>query len=189
MKKRVALLLASLLTMTMTAAMAEPDYSSYTNAELRKARIQMDAELALRSENEETNQAVCNAFMLNMRKLGHPLELSEAYNGNSAIFVDTQLSTDSIVYMNMSAYVISLLDNLASDEVYIRDCMVALAMAVAKVEGIEIYSNKLSNAMDSCEWQIPDGFFLNEHKTCWENDYGYSWILYTRDDFTYFRVR
>ena len=45
MKKCIALLLILLLSMTGIAAIAEAGFSSYTDAELRTARLQPDSEI------------------------------------------------------------------------------------------------------------------------------------------------
>ena len=51
MKKFIAVLLIFLLSMTSVAAIAEADFSSYTDAELRALRDQLDTAIHLRASN------------------------------------------------------------------------------------------------------------------------------------------
>ncbi len=172
MKKFIAVLLIFLLSMTSVAAIAEVDFSSYTDAELRALRDQLDTAIHLRASNAETGEAVCDAFMQNMQALGHPLEHCFGYDGDFAALRDTQLNSESINFFINGGYEIVLVDDLASNEAYIRDCMVALAMATAQVEGVEIFSNDIQDAMESCSEALPDGFLASNVMICWDIDHG-----------------
>lgn len=190
MKKCIALLLI-LLSMTGIAAIAEADLSSYTDAELRTLRAQLDTAIHLRASNEETGEAVCDAFMQNMQTLGHPLEYRFDYDNEYGFGAlrDTQLNSESIDFLINGGYEIMLNDDLASNEAYIRDCMVALAMATAQVESVEIFSNDIQDAMESCSEALPDGFLASNVIICWDNDDGYHWLITKTDDFTLVDVR
>ena len=76
-------------------------------------------------------------------------------------------------------------DNFAANnEDYVRDCMVAMAMAVAWVEGVEIFSDEIDTAMRSCMQDLPEGFFADNIDILWDNDYGYQWIIGGKDGTT-----
>lgn len=190
MKKFVAMLLIFLLSMTSIAA-AEADFSSYTDAELRTLRAQLDTTIHLRASNEEAGEAVCDAFMQNMQTLGHSIEYRFAYDDEYgfAALRDTQLNSESIDFLINGGYEIMLNDDLASNEAYVRDCMVALAIATAQVEGVEIFSNDIQDAAESCSEALPDGFLASNVVICWDNDDGYHWLITKTDDYTLVDVR
>ena len=196
MKKCIALLLI-LLSMTGIAAIAEADFSSYTDAELREARLQLDSEIEGRCFNAETAEAVCLAFAEYMQELRRPVEYTADLDfadldvfGAFLPMLDTELESKSITVVLMNnGYEVMLTDDLAGNEAYIRDCMVCLAMAVAQVEGVEIFSNEASTAMNSCEEDFPDGFYSDVLYWFWENSYGYDWIVTSFQGVTVVAVR
>lgn len=180
MKRFVAVLLIFLLSITSVAAIAEADFSMYTDAELREVRKQLDSEIKSRSFNDETADAVCLAFAEYMHELGHHIEYTTEL-GTATKFqpmIDTDLNSESITVVLMSGgYEVMLTDELAGNEAYIRDCMVAMAMAVAQVEGVEIFKGELSRAIDSCPeieafLGVSDS---NDRYWYWPNSYGYAW--------------
>lgn len=75
MKKWIALVLVFLLSaMSVAAAAEEIDFSSYTEAELRELRTQIDSEIL--SHCSENAQSVCDAFIQYMQELGHTLDMT-----------------------------------------------------------------------------------------------------------------
>lgn len=189
MKKWIALVLVFLLAVMSVAAVAEVDFSSYTDAELREIRIQLNSEISKRGNNVETIKAVYAAFAEYMQELGHPVEYLNDFSESFVYVHDTQLNSEDICIVLMGGYQIMLTNDLTSDESYIRDCMVSIAMSVAQVEGIEIFSNEASTAMRSCAEYLPNGFFADELDWNWRNSYGYLWNIYSHNGTTVISVR
>lgn len=197
MKKWISLLLVLLLSITGVVAIAETDFSTYTDAELREARIQLDREIKGRSYNAETAEAVCLAFVEYMQELGHPVEYTADLDfadlddyGAFLQMIDTELNSESITVVLMNnGYEVMLTDDLAGNEAYIRNCMVAMAMAVAQVEGVEIFHGEISTAMNSCMEDFPDGFYSDVLYWYWPNSYGYTWVVSSFQGTTIVAVR
>lgn len=190
MKKCFTLLLAFLLSMTGIAGIAESDFSSYTEAELRDLRMQINSAIAAHSYDEGKGAAVCDAFIQYMEELGHSLELTSEADGEFFFLLDPELNPGEFTLLVNSGYNILPAENFpASNEDYIRDCMVALAMAVARVEGVEIFSNEVGTATRDCMWYLPEGFFSDNINISWENKYGYRWLLTNKNGATVLTVR
>lgn len=178
MKKFIALSLTFLLAITSIVAVAEADYSSYTEADLRELREQIDTAIALHSYDEGKGKAVCDAFIQYMQELGHSLEYVSESDRGFITLNDAQLDSGKIVFWFNDGYdIMPPKDFAANNEAYIRDCMVAIAMAVAQVEGVEIFSNEVSTAMRTCVQDLPDGFFTDNIWIMWNNKYGYQWRI------------
>lgn len=189
MKKFIATLLVLILSITGVVAIAEADFSSYTDADLRALRTQIDSVIGERSRDEGKGEAVCNAFIQCMQELGHSLELTSVSDRGFFVLLDPQLDTDEFVFFINYGFVVMPPDNFAANnEDYIRDCMVALAMAVARVEGVEIFFDEIDTAMRSCMGDLPEGFFLDNIDIWWDNDYGYQWTIGGKDGITLIRV-
>lgn len=190
MKKCIALLLILLLSMTGIAAIAEADLSSYSEADLRALRTQIDSAIAEHSRDEGKGEAVCNAFIQCMQELGHSLELTSESEGRFFFLLDPQLNPGEFTLLVNGGYNILPPDNFAANnQDYIRDCMVALAMAVARVEGVEIFSDEIGTAMRDCMWYLPEDFFADNISIWWANDYGYQWLIASKDGSTVLSVR
>lgn len=190
MKKLIATLLVSLLVMTGVAAIAEADLSSYSEADLRALRTQIDSAIAERSRDEGNGEAVCNAFIQCMQELGHSLELTSESDGRFFFLLDPQLNPGEFTLLVNGGYNVLPPDNFAANnQDYIRDCMVALAMAVARVEGVEIFSDEIDTAMRDCMFSFPEGFFADNIVILWDNDYGYQWLIASKDGSTVLSVR
>ena len=185
MKKFIAVLLIFLLSMTSVAAIAEVDLSSYSEADLRALRTQIDSAIAERSRDEGKGEAVCNAFIQCMQELGHSLEITSVSDRGFFILLDPQLDSGEFFFTINGGYDVMPPDNFAANnEDYVRDCMVAMAMAVARVEGVEIFSDEIDTAMRSCMQDLPEGFFADNIDILWDNDYGYQWIIGGKDGTT-----
>ena len=185
MKKFIAVLLIFLLSMTSVAAIAEVDLSSYTEADLRALRTQIDRAIAKRSNDEGKAEAVCNAFIQCMQELGHSLEITSVSDRGLFYLMDTQLDSEKFVFLVNAGYDIVPPDNFAaSNQDYIRDCMVAMAMAVARVEGVKIFSDDIDIAMYYCMSSFPDSSFSDNIDILWDNNYGYRWIIRSNEGIT-----
>jgi hypothetical protein len=188
MKKWIALVLVFLLSaMSVAAAAEEIDFSSYTEAELRELRTQIDSEISRRSFNDETAEAVCLAFVEYMQELGHPVEYTTDLIDDSGfqLMRDTDLKSKGITVVLMSGgYEVMLKDDLYRNIPYIRDCMVAMAMAVAQVEGVEIFHNEIGTATRSCVKDFPDDLDSDILYWYWPNSYGYNWTVRFREETT-----
>ena len=192
MKKCIALLLILLLSMTGIAAIAEADFSSYTDAELREVRLQLDSEIRRRGFNAETAEAVCLAFVEYMQELGHPVEYTTALGDDTGfqLMLDTELNSKGITVVLMSGgYEVMLTDDLYRNIAYIRDCMVAMAMTVAQVEGVEIFHGEISTAMDSCMEGFPASLDSDVLYWYWPNSYGYNWTVRFKEETTLVAVK
>lgn len=191
MKKWIALVLVFLLSaMSVAAAAEEIDFSSYTEAELRELRTQIDSAIGQRSRDDGKGKAVCDAFLQCMQELGHSLELTSERDSERFYLLDSQLGLDGFIFAVNGGYVfLPPEDFAANNEDYIRDGMVAMAMAVARVEGVEIFSDEIGTAMRDCMWDLPEDFFADNIKICWDNDYGYHWLISSKDGTTILSVR
>lgn len=189
MKKFIAVLLIFLFSMTSVAAIAEADFSSYTDADLRGLRTQIDSAIAQRSRDEGKGEAVCNAFIQCMQELGHSLELTSEIDGEFFFLHDPQLEPGDFTFAVNGGYSFLPPDDFTvNNQDYIRDCMVAMAMAVARVEGVEIFSDEIGTAMRDCMGHLPEDFFADNISICWDNDYGYQWLISSKDGTTVLSV-
>lgn len=191
MKKFVAILLIFLLSMTGIVAIAEIDFSTYTDAELREVRLQLNREIIRRSKNAETAEAVCLAFAENMQELGHPVEYTHDLGDETGFqnMIDTELNSEGICVVTGGGYEVMLSDDLNRNIAYIRDCMVAMAMAVAQVEGVEIFHGYTSTAMDSCMEDFPASVDSDVLYWYWRNSYGYNWTVIFKEETTLVSVK
>ena len=190
MKKFVAILLIFLLSIASVSAIAEIGLSSYTEADLRTLRTQIDSAIGAHSRDEGKGEAVCNAFMQCMQELGHSLELTSETDREISLLLDPQLEQGEFTFAVNAGYVLLPPDDFAADnQDYIRDCMVAMAMAVARVEGVEIFSDEIGTAMRDCMWSLPENFFADNISIYWDNNYGYQWLISSKDGTTVLIVR
>lgn len=190
MKKVLVILLTFLFSMTGITAIAEADLSSCSEADLRALRTQIDSAIGQRSRDDGKGKAVCDAFLQCMQELGHSLELTSERDSERFYLLDSQLGLDGFIFAVNGGYVFLPPDNFAANnEDYIRDGMVAMAMAVARVEGVEIFSDEIGTAMRDCMWDLPEDFFADNIKICWDNDYGYQWLISSKDGTTILSVR
>lgn len=186
MKKWIALVLVFLLSAMSVAAAEEIDFSSYTEAELRELRTQIGSEIL--SHCSENAQSVCDAFIQYMQELGHTLEYDPEHDQDGRFFYLLD-GDQEITFFLFGGYLVRLQEEfVANNEAYARDCLVALAMAVAQVEGVEIFSNDISKAMYFCKDAIPDGFYKSEDNIniLWDKayQYGYLWHIINGDGMT-----
>jgi hypothetical protein len=186
MKKWIALVLVFLLSAMSVAAAEEIDFSSYTEAELRELHTQISNEIL--NHCSENAQSVCDAFIQYMQELGHTLEYDPEHDQDGRFFY--LLDGDQEITFFLGLYLVTLQEEfVANNEAYARDCLVALAMAVAQVEGVEIFSNDISKAMYFCKDTIPDGFYKSEDNIniLWDKayKYGYLWYIRNCDGITY----
>ena len=191
MKKWIALVLVFLLSIISVTAVAEVDLSSYTDAELHELLTQIDSEICRRCYDEGKGKAVCDAFIERMQELGHSLELTSASDDIGFFFLlDSQLDCEEIILAVNGGFKIVPPDNFAAkNESYIRDCMVALAMAVAQIDGVEMFYNEIGTAMRDCMFYLPNGFFTDNIYILWDSNYGYRWLIASKSGSTVISVR
>ena len=115
MKKLIATLLVFLLVMTGVAAIAEADLSSYSEADLRALRTQIDSVIAERSRDEGKGEAVCNAFIQCMQELGHSLEITSVSDRGFFILLDPQLDSGEFFFTINGGYDVMPPDNFAAN--------------------------------------------------------------------------